>query len=442
MTVYAVGDRHDMRRLTGNRIVAGFYRARAGRSSAFVQDIRLRGDTTDFTLTILLHEYAHHFLMASSRYALPRWVNEGAAEFFASARFRRSGELEIGRPADHRVGELFYATEVKIRDLLDYDAGVARSDAFYGRSWLLYHFLNFEPGRSGQLRAYWEALRAGKTAIDAGEEAFGDLDKLEDDLDNYLRQRRISMLTFSAGALQPGPIEVHALSEGMNAAMPLIIQSKRGVTREMALALLPEVREVAGQYPADAGVLAALAEAEYDAGNNAEAIAAADAAIALDPSITNSYVQKGYALFSMAKDAKDKDAAYEKAMEPFIALNGLENDHPLPLIYLYRSYFDRGARLSETAKDALYQASTLAPFDDEITLATALMFAAEGDIEGASAYLEPLARNPHGGGQAEAAQKLIDAMADAREGEPLTSVPPADDPAMQPTSAESGEDQH
>ncbi len=447
VTIYAVGGERAMERLSGSRIIAGFYHPRAGGSVAFVQDIRFGGRGTDFTLTVLLHEYAHHFLMSSSRYALPRWINEGSAEFYASAKFKRDGEMQIGMPANHRATELFYAPKVDIRDLLDYenraDKSRSRFDSFYGRSWLLYHFLTFDEARNGQLVDYILALRAGKTPIEAGEEAFGDLDQLDKDLDAYLERRRMLAITYTADFFQPGPIEVRELSEGHAEAMPLIIRSRRGVDREQALDLLPEMREVAQQFPKDANVLAALAEAEYDAGNNAEAIAAADSAIALDPTIANAYVQKGYAMFRMAEDADDRTAAYQDAMAPFIALNARENNHPIPLIYLFRKYAWSGAEPSETAKDALFMASELAPFDENLTLNTAVMFAREGRIDVARAYLHPLAMDPHGGELAEYAQGMFDALADAEEGVPFT-YDPMDDEAPVAEADEgtgSGEDE-
>ncbi len=65
--------------------------------------------------------------------------------------------------------------------------------------------------------------------------------------------------------------------------MPILIRSKRGVDKEQAAEVLLETRAVAAEHPNDPAVLAALAEAEYDAGNNAEAIAAADGALLLNP---------------------------------------------------------------------------------------------------------------------------------------------------------------
>ncbi len=424
VTIFAVGSDRQIRKLAGgSKTIAGFYIPRAGASRAFVPDIRLRGRNTDFSMIVLLHEYAHHFLISSSRFAMPRWMSEGGAEFFASASFDKDGSMNIGKPAIHRAAELAYARDVPLRELLDHELYEAnrgkKYDAFYGRSWLLFHYLRFEESRAGQLNAYWQAIREGQSSLEAAEMAFGDLDELEDELENYSKARKMFNYRLPPERVPIGPVAVREVSEGLGEMLPIIIRSQRGVNKEEAAEVLVDAREVAAEYPGDAGVLAALAEAEYDAGNDAEAISAADRAIAIDPSITNSYVQKGYALFRMAEDADDQEAAYARAMEPFSALNGIENDHPLPLVYYYRSFVYRGAEPNETARHALERAAQLAPFDKSLWLNAAMMQLREGKIAIARSSLEPLANDPHGGGMAVMVQRLIEALEDAPEGVPF-----------------------
>lgn len=355
---------------------------------------------------------------------MPRWMSEGGAEFFASARFPNSGALEIGRPALHRATELFYADEVPIRQLLDYDRSApssGRYSAFYGRSWLLYHYLSLDSGREGQINAYWNAVRSGIPPLEAAESVFGDLDRLEDDLEAYLDQRQMYYYTIQPSSLTVGEVRVRELSDGMNEVLPLMIRSRRGVDREQALELLPEIRQVAIDHPTDAGVLAVLAEAEFDAGNDAEAIAAADRAIAIDPTLANPYVQKGYALFRQARESGSA-ADFTAAMAPFQALNRLETDHPLPLIHFYLSYVERGVEPTDLARHALERASQLAPFDIELKFNVVTMLAQEGQIELARFQLRPLLANPHDGSIVEQAQALDALLALSEEGTPIRMV--------------------
>ncbi len=424
VVIFVVGNQRQLRRVldTESRSIGGMYIPRAGASRAFVQDIRNRsGGYPHFSTVILLHEYAHHFLISTSRFAMPRWMSEGAAEFFASAIFNRDGSISIGLPAQHRASELYFADPVSVHELFDpslYEANRGRGyDAFYGRSWLLYHFLQFKESRSGQLSEYWNKVRAGENGLEAAEEVFGDLDVLQLELENYLRSRGLQNYGIQAENLPIAEVTLRRLSRGEAEMMPIRMASQRGVTRERALDLLDDARDVAEEYPRDAGVLAALAESEFDAGNNAEAIAAADAAMAIDPARTNPYAQKGFALFRMAEEADDPDAAYAAAMVPFQDLNARENDHPLPLIYFYRSFAERGEEPSDNARAALERAAQLAPFDQGLWLQVAIMQAGEGKIDIARQSLEPLAANPHGGATATIATMMVDALEDVPDGE-------------------------
>lgn len=435
VTIYAVGSENKIKELVGDKrsAVVGFYLPRAGGSRAFVPDIRVAPGENDFSLTVLLHEYAHHFLLSSSSTQMPRWFDEGAAEFFASANFEPDGTVGIGRPAYHRAAELVYATDVTVAQLLDSklykEKHGNKYNAFYGRSWALFHYLFFEPSRKGQLINYANAIATGKSEQEAATLAFGDLKELEKNLDSYLRRSRTSSFRFTPDMISSAPVKVATLSDGESAVLPLVIRSQRGVNREEATALVAQVRAVAAKFPADPAVLTALAEAEHDAGNDAAAIAAADKAIALDGNRINAYVQKGYALFRLAQEATpdQKPAAFKAAMKPFEALNKVDNDHPLPLIHYYRSFTEQGREPPELARHALERASQVAPFDQQLTYETAMMHAREGKITLARLNLGALAANPHGGALARRARRLADSMAGLAdgtrwEGNPLQEV--------------------
>jgi tetratricopeptide (TPR) repeat protein len=314
--------------------------------------------------------------------------------------------------AQHRAGELFYAQDVKVAQLLDpvaYDEGAHRgSDAFYGKSWLLYHYLTLGGKRPGQLRKYVTLMAKGESSPQAGREAFGDLDGLEAELDKYLKQPKILSARFGPEKLPIGTVSVRPLSAGEAAMMPLTIRSRRGVDAEQAAALVGDVRKVAAAYPQDPAVLAELAEAEYDAGNDAAAIAAADGALALDPRRVNAYVQKGMALFRQAAASEDKDAAYKNAIAPFVALNKLENDNPLPLVFYFRSFAERGVKPSDQAVLGLMRAAQLAPFDLGLRLNLAQYQIAAGAYAEARANLVPIAFDPHGSPIAAGARTLIE----------------------------------
>lgn len=418
VTIYLVRNMDEVRKLYGggkaSRNVGGFYRPIAGRPMAIVP--RVTGEADDIfdpTMAILLHEYAHHFLISTSPFPMPRWASEGAAEFFASASFETNGEVKIGMPNVHRAMELSFAKDVTAADLLDPESYEKRRgkntsyDAFYGKSWALFHYLTMGKERPGQLNSYFRAIFAGKNSREAGLEAFGDFIVLEKELDAYLRRRRILAFVLKPGTLDPGPIVLRRLSAGAIAMMPVQVQSWSGVNAEQAKQLVVEARRIAARFPGDAAVLAALAEAEFDAENDAEALAAGDAAIKLDPTQVNAYVQRGYALFRMAEKGDDPKA-FRSARNAWVDLNTIENNHPLPLIYFYRSYHAQGREPTPLAIQGLTRAAELAPFDLGLRMNVAMQQLRDGKSAEARNNLIPIAYNPHGGGFANIAKQIIE----------------------------------
>lgn len=429
VTIYAVGGDNELRRLfaqNGNasRNIAGFYMPAMAGPIAFVPEIkaaRSGDDELDFSTIVLLHEYAHHFNFIHSRFTAPLWYIEGSAEFFSSASFQSDGSVSLGRAARHRSAELFGAPDVTVTDLVDPDhyrkrkGKSERYDAYYGRAWLLFHYLTFEPSRRQQLRTYIQAMVAGKPSRQAAEEVFGDLDQLEKELDAYMIRNSFRHVTLKGSALQTGDITVRRLSPGEAAIMPVVMRSKRGVgSKELAAEILGEARAVAARFPTDAAVLAALSEAEHDAGDDDAAVKAADDALAIDPRNVNAHVQKIYALFRKAESAKSV-TGMDETRRALLALNALEPNHPVPLVYFYRSFLARGEIPTTNAVAGLEQASAVAPFAHDISLMLARQHLRDGKLAQARETMRPVAYNPHGGKRAEKVRELLARMEDADE---------------------------
>jgi len=413
VTIYAVNSARDVRDLAGddNKYLQGFYVPRAGGSLAIIPEVKTGRYELSESEAVLLHEYAHHFLLSASARAYPLWFSEGYAEFFGTAKFDSDGSVGLGLSSKNRAYELALAKDVPIELMLDTQAYQAnksrRYDSFYGQSWALYHMLHFSPERKGQMVAYLLALAQGKTEIEAATEAFGDLAQLDKDLASYLKQRKITTYKIPPKYLKTGAINVRQLNEAEAEMMPIRIRSKRGVDAEEAAALLPEARAVGAKYPGDPFVQSALAEAEFDAGNDKEAIAAADRAIAADPNRVNAHIQKGYALARMAPDAEDFDAAWQAARSQFVKVNRIENDNPIPLMQFYLSYRQQGMTPPEIAVQGLQRALELAPYDPQLRWMNANQYMADGKYAWAAVTLGPLANSPHPSSLSESAQVLM-----------------------------------
>jgi tetratricopeptide (TPR) repeat protein len=410
VTIFVVSSSAKVRQIlaTKDRWLGAVYIPRAGACIALVPSLK---GLSDWGQMSLFHEYAHHFMYGHlTARAYPRWFSEGFAEFFASLRFEKDGTVLLGAPANVRGAELAYAREVPIRTLLAFDGGRKAGqsyDSFYGQSWVLFHYLQMAPERAGQLAKYQNQLAKGHPALEAAEAAMGDLDQLERDMDAYVKRRKLAAMVVPATALDVGVIQVRELRRGEAAMMPTMIESKAGVDRDEALQLVPEARKVAALYPDDPAVLSALAEAEFDAGNDDAAIAAADRAIATDPKQINAHIQKGYALARKVETGVLPKEAWKDVRQQFIKANGVENDHPIPLVEFYLTYLKQGIPPTKNSIDGLEWALTLAPFDGSLRWLVAQQMVADARYEDAVTVLGPLAYSPHPGEHTDAARQLL-----------------------------------
>ena len=429
VTIFVVSSRAKVREVVGakNRYLVGQYFPRAGASVAIVPVI---GHASQYDLsgqTILYHEYAHHIMIGMTARTYPRWFVEGFAEFFSNVRFEEDGTVLLGAPAAHRAGELMFAREVPIRTLLSFDGGASdptprRYESFYGQSWVLFHYLQMAPERAGQLIQYQQLLGKGQPALEAAESAFGDLTRLERDMDAYMNRRRLSAMVVDGAAITIGPITTRKLRPGEAAMMPVMIESKVGVSPEEAKELVPEARRVAAAYPNDAAVLASLAEAEFDAGDDDAAIAAADRALAIDPKQINAHIQKGYALAHKVRNGALPKESWKDVRAQFIKANGAENDHPVPLVQFYLTYVNQGETPTQNAIDGLEWAMHLAPFDSQLRWLVAQQMVSDQRYKEAATTLAPLAYSPHPGQHTQTALQLLKDV----EGKMATEQPPQD----------------
>jgi tetratricopeptide (TPR) repeat protein len=416
LTVYQVTNIAAVQKLYGTKggMLAGFYDGRAGGSIAFVP--RKTGATSRVDMsseTVLLHEYAHHFMFRNYPAAFPVWFSEGYAEFNSTARFVADGSVDLGMPAQHRAMGLVYLAPLPIEDLLASNLdklSAEGTESLYGRGWLLTHYLYFNKEREGQLGKYLAAINKGKTSLDAAREAFGDLGQLNRELDRYIKVK-MQYLRIPANKISIGPIEVRDLSPGANAIMPIHMRSRRGVTDQQAQEVVKKARELAAPYPDDPFVQLALAEAEIDAGNLAECDQAADRVLAADPKSVRAMVFKGRVAMKRLADAKDaKDEDWKAGRRWFVRANHADPDAPEPLIFFYQSFLDEGVTPTPNAVVGLQTASALAPEDEFVRLTLAHQYLIDKKLPEARAALATAAYDPHGGPIADAAGRVIAAL--------------------------------
>jgi tetratricopeptide (TPR) repeat protein len=421
VTVYVVDDSVAVQRLIGGRAgVRGFYIPRASGSIAFTprnpgNSSHAGADELDAQV-ILFHEYAHHFMYQNFVGPFPAWFVEGFAEFNSTARIGKDGGVRFGIPANHRAQELMNTRGSSVESLFS-SFGQRGPAGLYGRGWLLTHFLRFERSRNGQFNAFLAALNAGQPSEQAARSAFGDFRKLDSELRSYAKQPRLPGVDIDPQALPIGPVSVRQVSPGEAAVMAFRMQSDRGVDTGQAKALVAGMREAAAPFPADPAVQAALAEAEFDAGNHDEAEAAADRALAVQPANIDALMYK--ARVSMAKARAGGAAAWKEARRRIAAANRIDPDAPEPLIRFYQSFLFEGVAPTANAVTGLLRAFELAPHDRGLRVIVGRQYLIDGKPAEARAALAPLAFDPHGGERAKAIQTVL---AKLEEGGPAAAL--------------------
>ena len=417
VTVFIVKNVDAVQRLIGRSAgdVAGFYVPRAAGSVAFIP--RSSGDGSRTALTaqqVLLHEYAHHVTFSTwGHAALPAWFVEGFAEFNATASFDASGGMTFGAPPLYRAYGMLKTDEVPFRKLISVDPNTLPDDErsiFYGRAWLLTHYLAFDAARRKQLSDYIGKINEGQPALKAAS-VFGDPRKLDSELDKYVLRPRLPAITLKPEDLPIGSVAVRSLTPAEAATMPALIQSKRGVDAKAAPAVLNAARTAAGAFPVDPFALNELAEAEYDAGHYAESQAAATRAMAADPRSIHALMYRGMAQMATATKAKDHDpASWQQVRHWFSAANHLDPDDPWPLVMYYQTYRAAGQPPTANAQTGLLYAHELAPFDPGLGLTAADVYLHQEKLDLAKATLKPVAFNPHAGSYGAIARSALAAF--------------------------------
>ena len=409
VVIYVVRNQGAIVDLGRDSAIAGFYRADISGPIA-VTPRKLSGSDKDFNPEVVLfHEYVHHIMLSNSESYYPAWVVEGMAEFFSFTQVEPNGDVTIGMPNNARATSIFSDEIVSLSDLLNADAQNGRRvyyDQLYARGWLLIHYLLLGGKRQGQFAHYLALLNDGTPPLKAATDAFGSLTTLDREL-NYYREKSMRAVAIAAAKLQMAPITIRALDAGEAAMMPFRVPSAVGVDDKRAKALVAPARAAAAAYPDHAWVQQTLAEIEYDAGNDAEARAAADRALAVDPKNVMALIHKGLIEMRRAKASKPNDPALWKlARSWFVKANRADPDYAYPYELFYRTFAGAGETPGASAIAGLARAVELAPQNDELRMMLAMEKLRAGDLAAVRTVLAPVAADPHGGGENPAA-KLI-----------------------------------
>jgi len=169
---------------------------------------------------VVYHEYTH-FLLAKFAEWMPLWLNEGLAQFYENTDIHEK-DVSLGEPSVENIVLLRQnkllplPTLFKVDNKSPYYHEESKGSIFYAESWALTHFITITDfkEKTHRLTDYAELLAKNVDPISAANAAFGDLNKLQFQLNNYVGQGSFSYFkmatttqiddsTFKAQALTP-----------------------------------------------------------------------------------------------------------------------------------------------------------------------------------------------------------------------------------------------
>jgi tetratricopeptide (TPR) repeat protein len=140
------------------------------------------------------HEYTHLQFSDCSSW-MPLWLNEGAAMFFQNTEIRNKDVL-IGEPSADDILYLRRNRLIPMDVLFRVDAKSPyyheeqKGSVFYAESWALTHYINVTDRQKGTHRMddYIALVSHHEDPVAAAVKTFGDLKKLQENLEDYIRR--------------------------------------------------------------------------------------------------------------------------------------------------------------------------------------------------------------------------------------------------------------
>ncbi|MCE3288069.1 MAG: hypothetical protein K0R83_81 [Caulobacter sp.] len=388
---------------------------------------------------VVLHEYAHHFMLGSFPGAYPAWMVEGYAEYYGSTKISERF-IEVGAVAEFRSDALLTGKWMPMADLLANKRGKTNGSAFYAQSWLLTHYLMSDPGRYKQFQAYAAAVAKGADPVKAMQDATGQTPQaLEQSLRRYARSP-LSITQFNRGNFAKPPITVTTLPPSADDLLLPNVQIVGHSYKDAAPGFLGMVQKRAGKYPTDQLAVLTLAQTEMELGDRAKGRKLLEDWLVAHPADTEAMFVLGSHLYAEAyrkpeepeaktedaakKDKEDEEEEEEEDEAPTAsqltdakALADAErvlkraaelapNDYRILYVYA-RTRRGQGGYPTVADQDYLIRAYKQAPQVVALRFELVQVLMAHRHWREARALLGPLVNSPHGGSVAAAARKLL-----------------------------------
>ena len=167
----------------------------------------------DAAYRVVFHEYTH-LVLGHSTVDLPKWVEEGTAEYYSTIRADED-RVRIGSPIGRYVKELASSRWLTAAELSAVDRNSPyynepdRVGIFYAQSWALVHMLHrISPYRKA-LPVFIERLRQGVPSGEAFSATFGrPMDRAIEELRRYVAGGKFPVEEVASPAVQPAAARV------------------------------------------------------------------------------------------------------------------------------------------------------------------------------------------------------------------------------------------
>lgn len=396
LDIYLVANGVELRSVrTVPTVALGFYSATPGGIAA----VSIRGDRPFIDSDeVLLHEYAHHFMLQYSPYPYPAWYVEGFAEYMMTAQFDATN-ISVGKSNIGRAYSLVADPWVPLRKILSGDT--AKLDqkgfaSFYAQSWLMTHFFYSVDGYRDKLMRYLALEREGRRDEAAFKEAVGmDYAAFTKALKTYVAGRLTYLKIARKSDRVPAAITVRTLPPAADDLLLPSVALRLGVGEARRQPLLDRIRRAAAAHPGDPFARRVMAEAEVDFGDRPGGIAMLDALLAEQPGDVETLYLRGEAELQAARDDDTRRDDHLKAARAWFGKGFKVDPNHVPTLYAYtRAFPDQAANANRT--NVLMKARALAPQVDEIGLAYAVALTQTDRFAEAEAVLLSLRADPHG----------------------------------------------
>lgn len=408
LPIYMVRSNAQMRAVWPDipRQVGGFY----ARSEERIFAMAGEGGEND---SVLLHEYAHHYMYQNFNAPYPAWFVEGFAEYYSTAELTptrvRIGLNSPGRMNSLTGGSNSWATMEALLSSRRTGRNRIVGHAFYAQAWALTHYLMSTPERQAMLSAYLRAVGGGADPVAALDGTINRTpDQLQSDVQRYMGGPIPSFTP--QHTFVDADVAVRPLSAAERDSLWLDLRLARFVPEQLRAANLQEALALQQRHPGEPMPARVLAQAYLDMKQPAEASAVLTPIVAAHPEDALSLRMLAVSLMDEgdAEESAARKAELYAQARPHLA-RAYQQEAGDYRIYLAmaRNREDAPGYPTENDLQTLVLAAELAPQLPSVRMKAARGLMHHGQHVQAILLLRPIANDPHGGSNLSAVRTLL-----------------------------------